>query len=376
MNPAADRGGNGDYKKHLSHQTCQWLSTVAQSDIRAMHQCQTREQFMQLWKLTRQAWIEFGEDKMAEIFSNSYIEDTNFNTWFYMASGIPGCVPDNNPIESHNRLVKGTPNFIGYITSGRSMTAVLNNEFPQMVNTASLERVSPCVAIPILDFDRAFKNTEFMSFWEQFDINVDAHQYRNGWLSNDIQYLSMEITDESVKRMEAALQGNLDVPVWERHEIRNATQRFHFTTWERHPHDNEEMYCSCNCYRYYYERWCYNSALFQHRQRMEKDGKRFPNSHHSQKRITRKALDQMALKEALARKRQPSFGGALEKQIKKKNCSTSNSTSEDVSVQRLHASSDAVKGTMQPHIEVVGNVDDEVVAFGSFVVTQTQEDND
>lgn len=199
--------------------------------------------------------------------------------------------------------MKGSPDWVGYMSTGRSMQAVLNQELPQLVYTASEQRVDPSFSMPVLSFDFAFKNEEFMKFYEMFDEYNDARTYKDGHLSNGIEYLAMKITDEDVVKMENALTGKTNVSISERHQIRDATWRFHYTRWVIHPSRKEEKYVICDCYRYYYDRWCYNAAYFQHKQQLKLDGKRFPLSQRNGRKLSRRKMDSQYIQNAMARKR-------------------------------------------------------------------------
>jgi hypothetical protein len=199
--------------------------------------------------------------------------------------------------------MKGTQDFLGYITTGRNMHAVLNTELPKLVYLSSVQLIEPQMELPICSFPFAFQNKEFMLFYEQFDFDIDSRKYRDGWLSNDIHHLSTEITDECIQCMEAALEGHLGVSVGERQRIRDITSRFHFCVWKKHPTNPNETYVSCDCYRYYYEKWCYNAATFQHKNQLQLDGKRFPSGPKKSLKVNRKVLDQQALQHAALRKK-------------------------------------------------------------------------
>jgi hypothetical protein len=50
-----------------------------------------------------------GEAKVAQVFDDSYFKKGNkqgTNLGHYNASGKPGIIPSNNPLEYHNKIVK------------------------------------------------------------------------------------------------------------------------------------------------------------------------------------------------------------------------------------------------------------------------------
>jgi hypothetical protein len=304
---SSTREGNGDYTRHVSKTKngVEWLSTVAHEDIRRLYGCKTDKQFRQMWALVRGAWEAAGEKNLAATFHDSYIKDHRFGRWRYNISGIPGCIPDNNPIESHNRLIKGTQDFHGYVTVNQSMTKVLGQELPNLLYKASESQTEPKMERPIVQFSYAFENEEFMKFYEQFDHATDLAPYQEGYLSNDIQFLGSSIGIEEIKRMEAAEEGLLDVGVAERGLLLVATQRFHKLKWVVEETDDVCLsYVQCDCYRYYVHSWCYNAAYLQHLNQLKKEGQKIPTTNRSGRKLSRRAQDRLHLAVAAVRKRQ------------------------------------------------------------------------
>jgi hypothetical protein len=56
---------------------------------------------------------------MFKTFARQYIDNKDFNRWWYATSGLPGHVPCNNPHESHNYQVKGGFEFKGFMQGAR-----------------------------------------------------------------------------------------------------------------------------------------------------------------------------------------------------------------------------------------------------------------
>jgi hypothetical protein len=178
-------------------------------------------------------------------------------------------------MERHNLSVKGSPNFFGYIEIGRDMYSCLTQEFVKLVYTSSTELSSPSSGLPVLDFRKATNNDHFMQFQSLMNESVDIHKYKDGWLINDIDYLTESITDTHIIEMELAMIGVVDRVQFadSQEDIRNilltATKRFHFvreSSWELS--GVHTKYFECDCRHYYFHRWCFQSAYMQHRQKL------------------------------------------------------------------------------------------------------------
>ena len=183
------------------------------------------------------------------------------------------------------------------------MSACLQKELPELIYKASESRLGPESCQPILNWEMAFKNNEFMLFVDTFDESVDLYKYRDGYLSNDVNYLCTEISDSDIVSYEAAIAGRLELPQNERGVLVEKTHRFHFV--QRLPATNllPERY-TCDCYRFYKHRWCYNSAYMQHRAKLKKEGEKIPGNQKQKKRIDEKTLDRRALRQAELRVRE------------------------------------------------------------------------
>jgi hypothetical protein len=273
-----DRKGNGSYIKHLSaNKSKAWMSEEAESAVRRCSLCKTKAQKDMMWKLTERKWIEEGESGMAQTFGKQYINDPHYAKWWYAASGQHGCVPCNNPMENHNLFIKGTPDFFGYVEIGRDMRMTLTQEFVKLIYQVSTDLSYPKNDLPLLNFEKAYRNDLFMEFRELFNPAIDMVEYGGGWLLNDISHLSEDITDEDIYKMELALEGIIDddatSPVVDpREELLNHTMRFHFVvvgTWREGPDMPDRKYYKCDCRDFYFHRWCFQSALLQHRDKLE-----------------------------------------------------------------------------------------------------------
>ena len=245
---AGEREGNGGYVQYLKGNDSGWLNHVAQQDVRHLHKCKTLEQFLLMWSLVRQAWESAGEGEMARIFHESYIADPLFRKWYYTASGIPGCVPDNNPVEAHNKLTKGSHDFDGYCYINTNLRTAIAQELPSLIRHASEARREPTMEIAVLDYEHIYKKEECTEWLKRFDFNIDVKPFRdnNGYLVNDASMLSVPITDADVERMLSAEQGTLDLCVADRSKLVEITTRFHKICWVRSATVPEHVACDCH----------------------------------------------------------------------------------------------------------------------------------
>ena len=124
-----DKKGNGSYATHLTSWYREWMKQEAEPSVRSMHLCKTRMQRDTMLSLTKEKWEADGESKMANTFEKTYIDNNNYNQWWFSASGYHGCVPCNNGMERHNLFLKGSPNFLGQVEIGRDMYTTLTREF-------------------------------------------------------------------------------------------------------------------------------------------------------------------------------------------------------------------------------------------------------
>jgi hypothetical protein len=86
-----------------------------------------------------------------------------------------------------------------------------------------------------------------MEFQSYINDAVDVRQYKSGWLINDVDYLTEDITDDDVAKMERALVGEIEenpvVGQFEdiRDEMLWRTRRFHFVEEASWPSENGKV---------------------------------------------------------------------------------------------------------------------------------------
>lgn len=296
-----NRDGNGAYYKYAEGCGIDWFKNVVLLDIKLLHRCCTKEQFMKYWSLTREEWLIKGQRKLASTFAKSYIESVEYSGWFFCISGLTAAVPDNNPVELHNKHMKGTSDMNGMILIHRNMLQVLNDEFPKLVYLMSERNLNgPRLEWPIIDQKKAFNNMEFMAFQDVFEFEVDALRYKDGWLVNSTKFLAEPITADDVQRMEDAKQGIFELCWEERTVLVERTERFHYVT------KVDNIYC-CTCRDFYYSRWCFQSAMLQHRHFLENKGESLQSRRSITGKAARKMTDRRDIQAAQKKKRTKAF---------------------------------------------------------------------
>jgi hypothetical protein len=104
------------------------------------------------WSLATQEWEKKGQQRLASTFAKSYVNTADYSGWYYSVSGLPGAVLDNNPIELHNKSIKGSSDMSGMITIQRNMFHVLNDEFPKLVYLMTEKNGNgPTLCCPVRD---------------------------------------------------------------------------------------------------------------------------------------------------------------------------------------------------------------------------------
>jgi hypothetical protein len=154
------------------------------------------------------------------------------------------------------------------------MHVSMTKQFVILVERSSTDLVCPTSELPVLDYQKAAKNKNFMRFQEVLDENVDIRQYNDGWLVNDVHYLTEPITDDDIWKMEFALNGVIEenAGVDEKKDIREVllsrSMRFHLVKQAVHQNGatcGDIPFFECDCREYYYHRWCFSAAYMQHR---------------------------------------------------------------------------------------------------------------
>lgn len=102
-------------------------------NITQMHKTRTPAQFEAVSKLCLQRWRADGQHEYAAWFEKIYLTDT-WTRW-YTTSGAPGVLPNQNPLESHNAVIKTCG-----VTAKRAKTGdVLNDSIPGVFSLMSAE---------------------------------------------------------------------------------------------------------------------------------------------------------------------------------------------------------------------------------------------
>ncbi|KAG7372906.1 hypothetical protein IV203_033641 [Nitzschia inconspicua] len=295
----------GKYRDHLSSRianSTRFLYTEALQDFRNLHDCVTFAQFQKYWELAKESWVSKGEAKLAETFQSVYIDNPDYNQWYYTSSGIHGCVPDNNPPESHNGATKGTSDVRGLIIINRSMQNTLQVEFPRMIDTLSKERIIPNTDFhPTLDVTLAFSNNNFLKLLEEYLADGTTVQYNGGWLVNDTEFLGEPITPQSISSYETSLLGVFHGSYTQRREFVTNTNRYHHVLPATTKNGVPVHVCSCR--HYWLHRWCYASWYIQHKDTLKNDSQTIVPKRKASKKLTESQRVSLAIQQKEQRKK-------------------------------------------------------------------------
>ncbi|KAG7344512.1 hypothetical protein IV203_022520 [Nitzschia inconspicua] len=180
-------------------------------------------------------------------------------------------------MERHNLEIKGTADFSGLVPNRMDMLTCLTQGFVKLVFEGSKKHCCPEWGLPVLDYDRTANDDAFMKFQSLLDPKMDVKEYDGGWLINDLHYLAVPITEDDIEKMKMALEGRLEDNASlqdGQQDLRDVllarTERFHHVKQSISLVSNQKItYYHCNCRRYYYHRWCYQSAYMQHKEKLK-----------------------------------------------------------------------------------------------------------
>jgi hypothetical protein len=275
-----DRNDNGQYRKHLSNkdtQSTKWLYSTAMNDIRNLHSCRSQEQFQRYAEMVDKAWTEMGEGSLSKIFQNSYIRNDSFNKWWSTSSGVPGYSPDNNPLESFHKVLKGSKDFRGIVDQGKPYQKVINEELPRLLWWISSTRVGISSHYPILQEDTAFNDKDVRELLKGFQWDIDSLTVTeqvhgiDGWLVNDWKRLNQPITSDDTKKYVRYIQGDFQMEYQNRQELVEFVNKFHHMEEISDPKLGQ--YFQCSCVHFYKKRYCPLAAMMQHRLTLISKGK-------------------------------------------------------------------------------------------------------
>jgi hypothetical protein len=248
--------------KLLENNQTTWLWDSAEEDVYMLRGCCSLEMFQKLKDMILSSWRDVGEQGLADMFRDSYLDNVLFNKWRYNVSGIPGCIPQNNSHERSNLDTKGCASFLGIIKSGRNMTSMMNNEFPRLIYSNSIERTEVERNFPILDVSKTMKPPLF-EFFLEFDKQVDCFQYKEGYLVNREYSLGEPINCHRVKRYEDTLSGQFELDSSERRVFYNQENELCYVTKQQLDPKKEPFYTG-SCFYFYNHLSCHHAAVLQH----------------------------------------------------------------------------------------------------------------
>ncbi|EEY68912.1 uncharacterized protein PITG_18663 [Phytophthora infestans T30-4] len=180
-------------------------------NITQMHKTRTPAQFEAVSKkLCLQRWQADGQHEYAAWFEKIYLTDT-WTRW-YTTSGAPGALPNQNPLESHNAVIKTCG-----VTAKRAKTGVvLNDSIPGVFSLMSA--ASPTSAISHFSGDdtihQAVRHTSSSMYYKKTKV-VNRKRVPRSFLFNATEYMdtdtdpACEVTKVRVDRYLEAKVGKL-----------------------------------------------------------------------------------------------------------------------------------------------------------------------
>jgi hypothetical protein len=283
------REGNGVYYQHLSGKNPpSWLYDVAENDVYLLRECRTPAMFKKMSNMVLAGWHAAGEDNLANTFSTSYLQKYQFNNWYYCASGIPGCIPQNNSHERSNLDTKGCSSFRGIIQQGRNMTKMMNVEFPKLIYVNSTERVNTERHYPILDQEKTMTPSLF-EYYNQLDLTVDTQKWSDGYLVNKEIALGSPIdVDLYVK----TLKGEFDGTYENRHQFVERVDDVCFVRKTKLSKIDPAFYCG-TCFDFFNHLNCHHAAIFQYQDTLPGRAHKLPQRRNAVNRRNKKGMDRL-----------------------------------------------------------------------------------
>ena len=145
------RKGNGSYAKYLRHHGITYLKEIVARDVQLVHRCRTEAQAAKMAEIVIAGWKQAGEDKLAQVFADSYVNNPPFNRWWYSCVGMKGQSPHTNALERIHLEAKGCSLWEGMVQTNISIEQCLHREMPKLVYGWSRDRTGMNFEFKILD---------------------------------------------------------------------------------------------------------------------------------------------------------------------------------------------------------------------------------
>ena len=153
------RKGNGGYAMHLRRHGISFMRGTAANDVTLIHRCRTMAQAKKMATIVIDGWMKAGETKLAQVFSESYIQKEPFNFWWYSCLGIKGQSPHTNHLERIHLEAKGCSLWEGMVKTNVSIEQCLYREMPKLVYGWSRDRTGLQFGFKILDKEHVLGET-------------------------------------------------------------------------------------------------------------------------------------------------------------------------------------------------------------------------
>jgi hypothetical protein len=257
------REGNGhQYMKLLENYQASWLWKVVEEDVHMLRDCRSQQMFDKLNYMILTSWRLDGEQRLADTFHESYLDNPLFNKWRYNVSGIPHCIPQKNLYKRNNLDTEGCATFAGIIQAGKNMTVMLNKQFPPLIYVISIERTEVKRNFPILGKTKTMKPLLFQLFL-QFNRKVDCIPYCPGFLVNCGYTLGQPIDQEHIQQYEDSLEGIFEL------DIKDIELYYHQVNdlcmvKKQGLDPNKDPFFAGTCFHFYNHLSCHHATVFQY----------------------------------------------------------------------------------------------------------------
>jgi hypothetical protein len=295
------REGNGQYMKLLKNNPTTWLRTDAEKDVYMLRGCRSQGMFDRMKDMILSSWRSAGEQQLADTFSASYLNNNLFNKWRYNASGIPGCIPQNNSHERSNLDTKGCASFAGIIKSGRNMSSMLNDEFPKLVYVNSIERTEVERNFPILYESKTLKDDLF-EYYGNFNRMVDCVPYKDGFMVNKQSTLGIAIDVSRITAYEESLNGKFELEAADREVFYNRVNDLCFVTKKTLDSKMDSFYTG-SCFHFYNRLSCHHAAVLQYADQLPTAAKKISQEkqgRHKRRKMGRERMAGISSSKSLA----------------------------------------------------------------------------
>lgn len=309
-----------DYVKYVKGDT-RWLPDVALEDLHTMYLSPTMPCFVCVSSIEREAWVRLhDQQRVVDVFFPRYVDDPDYNKWYYSASGLHGCEPMNNVLECFNKLSKGSGLQYGMFDPHTTLGILVHQQLPELVSRCWPKYIGVERNYPICDLDQLMQMSEFTEVFGIYkreihcqcldpDTDQQAHDYdtskANSLLVVDFRNKAFRecISNGCFPKEEAyqysdLLRGICHILPENRYKIRHLLTMFHVMHRVPHPYNPGQTVFRCNCVYYFKKNYCIMSAVETHYNEAKHRLTKMPKTKSQSSRLTNKQANHVAIRKA------------------------------------------------------------------------------